>query len=402
MDAKTRGAHDREIALRDRQAFASATHCNDNGACFNYDPSDVMCPSYRVTRDRLQSPKGRAGAMREWLRQLNQAGITVSSQSGNRRRSLWRAAARDALRRDHRENTDFSHEVWQAMDGCLSCRACATQCPIKVDVPAFKSRFLAFYHSRYRRPLSDYALAMLEPLAASLSRIPHLANLLIGSAAGKAATERLLGISDAPHFNASALSAHLRRHPEQRYSPAHYRHLDHDRRARAVFIVQDAFTSFFDSPVLVDVLRLIARLGYHPMLLPFHANGKALHVKGFFPEFQRTADRTAAYLREVFKLDLPLVGIDPSVTLTYREEYPATLGQHVAPRIALIGEWLADVLAEGKTVNSAHQRTDGRPGGVATHTLFQHCTAATACPGSFTAWQTAFRHMGLGLEQIAE
>lgn len=397
MDAATRGAYDRQITAPDRQAFPKTIECNGNGACFNYNPFDVMCPSYRVTRDRLHSPKGRAGAMREWLRLLSQAGVTVSTQPQDRPRPLWRQAARDALRGNDSSNTDFSHEVWQAMDGCLSCRACATQCPVKVDVPAFKSRFLSVYHSRYRRPLSDYALALLEPAAPWLARMPGLMNRLIGSALGRAAMTRLVGISDPPRFSTPGIAAHLRRHPEQQYSPARFHDLDAEQQARTVFIVPDAFTTFFDAAVVVDVLRLIVQLGYRPMLLAFRANGKALQVRGFLPEFKRTAEKMTAYLREVAELGRPLVGIEPSVTLTYREEYPATLGHETVPNVLLLEEWLAGAIDDGV----ADQRLGDKSDGTATYTLFQHCTAETACPNSLADWQTTFARAGLTLDQTA-
>ncbi|MCZ7167088.1 4Fe-4S dicluster domain-containing protein, partial [Salmonella enterica] len=62
-------------------------------------------------------------------------------------RNTWHASQGDY---------DFSHEVKEAMSGCLACKACSTQCPIKIDVPGFRSRFLQLYHTRYHRPLRDY------------------------------------------------------------------------------------------------------------------------------------------------------------------------------------------------------------------------------------------------------
>lgn len=395
MDAATRGSFDRQIPAPQRAAFATTIACNGNGACFNYEPRDVMCPSYRVTRDRLHSPKGRAAAMREWLRQLALAGADPLAEMPSRPRPLALAAAADAgkavagrLRRDAGAE-DFSHQVWTAMDGCLSCRACATECPIKVDVPGFKTRFLALYHARYPRPAADYAIAALEPSARLFARIPGLANRAAASRPGRALLERLIGLSDAPAFSHPGLHHFLRAHPEHLFSERRFWALGAARQGRAVFLVQDPFTGFFDAAVVIATVRLLVHLGFHPMVLPFRPNGKALQVKGFLPEFRRTAERTAGFLREVAHLGPPLLGIEPSVTLTYREEYPATLGADAVPRVHLLEEWLAG--------NVAERATAGAPAGDTRHTLFQHCTVATACPDSAAAWQRSFAHFGLAL-----
>ena len=69
----TRGQFDRQIPIAIRRANEDSLHCNGNAACFNFDPDDAMCPSWKATRDRKHSPKGRASLMREWLRLLAQA-----------------------------------------------------------------------------------------------------------------------------------------------------------------------------------------------------------------------------------------------------------------------------------------------------------------------------------------
>jgi Fe-S oxidoreductase len=68
---------------------------------------------------------------------------------------------------------DFSHEVKEAMSGCLACKACSTQCPIKIDVPEFRSRFLQLYHTRYLRPVRDHLVATVESYAPLMARAPR-------------------------------------------------------------------------------------------------------------------------------------------------------------------------------------------------------------------------------------
>ena len=82
-----RGQLDRTIDERAWQAYDAAVYCNGNGACYNYDPADAMCPSWKATRERIHSPKGRASLMREWLRRQGNAGVDVIEVSREQRRS---------------------------------------------------------------------------------------------------------------------------------------------------------------------------------------------------------------------------------------------------------------------------------------------------------------------------
>ena len=168
-----RGELDRTIDERIWQSYATALHCNGNGACYNYDPDEAMCPSWKGTRDRVHSPKGRAALMREWLRLQKQAGIDVLQSVQQARRpgfSGWVRRLCHTWHR-HRGKLDFSHQVYEAMAGCLACKSCAGQCPVKVDVPEFRARFLELYHSRYLRPLKDYFIGSLEFTIPTLARV---------------------------------------------------------------------------------------------------------------------------------------------------------------------------------------------------------------------------------------
>ncbi|WP_423821193.1 FAD-binding and (Fe-S)-binding domain-containing protein [Salinisphaera sp. SPP-AMP-43] len=386
MDAPTRGTFDRQIPADERAAFPGAMQCNGNGACFDYDPAHVMCPSYRATRDRLHSPKGRASAMREWLRQLAEAGHTTADLAPAES-SLWLRAARDLAADPADPETDFSHQVWQAMDGCLSCRACATQCPIRVDVPAFKSEFLAMYHGRYARPPADYALAGLETGARLAARLPGLANALIRRPAIQRLLANRLGLVDPPEFSRPTLTAWLRERPAYRYSPDRWTLMPDAERERAVFIIQDAFTSFFDAPAVTSVIELIAALGYRPQVAPFMPSGKPLHVKGFTPEFERTAARMAQGIDQLAAHGRPLIGIEPSVVRSLASDYRHVLGRAL-PVVAL-ERWLAQAVPAAKPAapdNSPRFR------------LFNHCTAQTDSAASDRDWHTVFETLGLSLD----
>ncbi len=141
VDDVKRGFYDRQIPVVVKESFDSSLNCNGNGLCFNYEENSPMCPSSKVTKDRRHSPKGRAGLMREWLRLMSNQGVDVLAQEQQiltKSQTLSGIVAKIKNSWQKKQGQyDFSHEVMEAMEGCLACKACAGQCPIKVDVPSF-------------------------------------------------------------------------------------------------------------------------------------------------------------------------------------------------------------------------------------------------------------------------
>ncbi|MBH8581995.1 FAD-binding oxidoreductase, partial [Halomonas pacifica] len=397
----TRGQLDRQIDERVWQAHDAAVYCNGNGACYNYDPNDAMCPSWKGTRERVHSPKGRASLMREWLRRQGQAGVDVVGEAERVRQGGWLGAVArlpqrtlNTLRR--RREDDFSHEVYDAMAGCLACKSCAGQCPIKVNVPQFRSQFLELYHGRYLRPLRDYLIGGLEFLVPTLSRIAPLYNAALGNRLVDRLLAGPIGMVDSPRLSRASLKKQLAAWGVAEATPTSLGLLTEAQKAKSVVIVQDAFTSHFEAQLVMDIVELLSRLDIKVFVAPFAPNGKPLNVQGFMGAFQRTAEQQAKRLRSLTEFGVPLVGIDPAMTLTYRQEYVKALGEDAVPEVLLLQEWLvarAASLAPGQRPN-AEAATD--PG----YKLLSHCTEATNAPGSPKAWQRLFAAFGLELELV--
>lgn len=387
IDAPTRGQRDRQIDARDHQRFGIAVACNGNGACYDYQPDHVMCPSSKITRDRIHSPKGRAGLMREWLRLLAETGQPLAADGGpggllTRARNSWSSAP------------DFSHEVYDAMHGCLSCKACATHCPVKVDVPSFKADFLQAYYGRYLRPLRDHLVGLLETTAPWAAAAPRLSNALARTTLARWALRRFAGIVDPPAFSHPTARASLRRRRARPATARALAALGPDARSKAVVLVPDAFSFYFDAPAFVACYDLVVALGYTAYVAPFVPNGKGLHVKGFLDRFARTARRNVDALRPLAETGVELIGVDPAVVLTYRDEYLHALGDGSTLPMMLIQDWLAERLDEVRAV------ADGRPVGPR-WTLMAHCTERTASAGAEARWQQAFEAAGLPLDAAA-
>ena len=281
------------MPLEIRAAYDEALHCNGNGACFNWDPDDAMCPSWKATRQRRHSPKGRASLLREWLRRLSAADVAPDAVAEPRSAS-FAARLRNSVAAKWGE-TDFSHVVKEAMDGCLACKSCAGQCPIKVDIPTSRSKFLHAYHTRYLRPPRDHLVASVERLMPLLQRVPGLYNTVVGSKAGRWAFRRA-GLVAMPSLSRIDLLQQARRRSVAVATPEALAALPQAERARSVVLVQDAFTSAYETELVLNLLDLLTLLCVRPFLAPFRPNGKPLHVHGFLPAFRRAAQANAAML----------------------------------------------------------------------------------------------------------
>lgn len=367
VDSPTRGHQDQQINHGLRQQFDALMHCNGNGQCFDYHHDHVICPSAKATRNRIHSPKGRASVMREWLKLLSKTEYRLNTIPT--RKGRLKAVG-----------TDFSHEVYQAMSGCLGCKACASSCPVHVDIPQVKSQFLAHYHSRYRRPVRDYVIKHSEQLAFHQSQHswtkPLFQNKLVDFAMAK------IGLTDLPKITAKSAWHQLGK--VVKFNQHYFLKADSK---KTICLIPDAFNACFDSHILVDTYQLLSALGYHVFILPFRTSGKAHHAKGFLQEFADIANANQAAYQHIIERNIPLIAIEPSIALCFRDEYAKVLPN--PPKVLLLQEWLtqAEMNITSKVDNKAYR-------------LFSHCSEKSLLPLSDKLWQQAFKKFGLTLNII--
>ncbi|MDT8447938.1 MAG: FAD-binding and (Fe-S)-binding domain-containing protein [bacterium] len=388
VDGPMRGDQDRQISAAYQEEFDRAIACNGNGACFNFSPASVMCPSSKSSLNRLHSPKGRAGLMREWLRRLSIAGY----QPGGRESMLFGPALRWVGGLEKSLGCyDFSHEVAEAMEGCLACKACVTGCPIKVDIPEMKARFQAEYHRRYPRPVTHLLAAALEWTAPIQAATPRLSRALMSNRLLRSLIAKWGGIVDPPKISQRPVNRRLAL-GELRLLNIAQPPADLDPR-RDVVLIQDSFTSFYEAKTVGHLHELCELLGYRLWLLPHFPNGKALQVKGMLEAFAKVAERNHRLLERASYLGLPMIGLDPAVTLTYRDEYPKALGlKHAGYQVWLPQEWLAGVVDQQAARLSALAPAEFSA------RLFGHCTEKALEPQSQKLWQSVFKAFGISLK----
>ena len=388
VDSVKRGKFDRQIPVQVRDAFPDVMNCNGNGLCFNYSSYSFMCPSFKATGDRIHSPKGRSGLMREWLRLLEAEGVDVDALAKSKPLSIMQRAQNTI---NSTRDYDYSHEVMESLKGCLACKACSGQCPVKVDVPKFRAQFFNIYYKRYMRPAKDYLVAGIEDMLPMMAAMPKVTNLASQNKLSQWVIKKSIGYVDAPALSVPILKQRLDGHESRGYDLEALQGIPVSERANYVLVVQDPFNSFYDAELVYRFIQLIKEMGLKPVLLPFKPNGKPTHIKGFLDKFAKTAQSSADFLNQVHALNMPMVGLDPALVLCYRDEYQEVLGDKRGNfEVLLANEWLIDAIKTVPQLAKTEQK----------YSWFSHCTESTAKPATPAEWKNVFSHFGAEFDVI--
>ncbi len=336
-----RGQRDRAVPVAVRRELADAFACNGNGLCHHYGGAEVMCPSYKVTGDPALSPKGRADLLRAWSRR-SAAPFEDT------------AAFEDAV---------FEDTVADNLHRCLSCSACTGHCPVEVDIPELKSRFLEAYYRTRRRPISHAVLARFEQLAMAGTRLSL-------PRSGRALAGRLLGLVDLP---APRPVTRGRRHRLADFGP--------ETEADLV-LLPDVFSAALDPDVAHRAADVLTSLGYRMAVAPFVPSGKFDYVKGRRTAFAAAAEAQAGLVDSVLDRGATPVVIEPAVALLHHHEYPAVVADYPSAVRHLV-----EVIDERRDRLPAATRP--RP-----VTLLGHCTERATAPGSLPAWSRVLEAVG--------
>ena len=333
-------------------ALTRAFRCNGNAQCLSYVAATPMCPSFKASGDVRHSPKGRADALRDW----HGARMANAPDLAAREKSLLRV-----------------------LDTCLGCKACASSCPVQVDIPSMRTAFYADYFKRHARSPADrlvLAAERISPLTLRLAPVlapfwPLMAKL--GAA--------LTGGVDLPDALAARLPAAVRLNEADLARPLP---------EGTVILVQDWFTALFDPQVQQDAVAGLAALGYRPRLLEMRPAGKAAHNAGDMEGFRRMARHLALLLDRAAGTGAPLVAFEPAFGMMLQQDYPKA--GITIPKVRMVQEFLAE---EART----RRFPQAQPG--ATASVLQHCTEVTAMPQAAGQWREVFAALGIDTQTPA-
>jgi FAD/FMN-containing dehydrogenase/Fe-S oxidoreductase len=285
----------------------AALKCVGIGKCRKLE-SGTMCPSYMVTREEMHSTRGRARLLHEAL-----AGDLLSGGIDD-----------PAL-----------HE---ALDLCLSCKGCKSECPATVDMATYKAEFLSHYYKTHRRPLSGHFFGRVHELARLAMIAPHAVNAVSHNSVLTACIKRMLGVHPArelPRFATQAFRSWFKRHR----SP--------NPNGREVVLFPDTFSNFFEPHVAVAAVGVLERAGFRVAIPPRDlCCGRPLYDQGMLDVAKQRLASAVEVLSPIVARGTKVVGLEPSCVMTFRDELPALFPRSsgtraLAENVLLLDEFIA-------------------------------------------------------------
>lgn len=282
-----------------------------------------MCPSYQATRDEMHSTRGRANLLRHIL-----------TNPPNPSRPFDSAALTEVL------------------DLCLSCKACKAECPSTVDMAKLKAEVMQQQHDTLGAPLRSRMIAAFPQVLRLASRLPWAWNAVFGTRVLRSIANRLCGFHPArtiPRLHRTTLRQWFARRPQQQQSSN-----------KTVHLFCDEFTDSFDVDVGIAAVELLESLGYRVVIPEHAASGRSAMSKGFLREARTLAASNVALLKDVVTAEAPLLGIEPSAILAFRDEYPDLLrgreqedARALARHCLLFEEWFVREMDAGRITAAA-------------------------------------------------
>ncbi len=265
----------------------AAEKCNGTGLCRKSEVmGGTMCPSFMATRDEDKSTRARANILREFL-----------SNSGDK--------------------NPFDHkEIYEALDLCLMCKGCKSECPSSVDITKLKAEFLQHYYDKHGVPLRSLLIANISKINRLGSFFPGVYNFFQTNAFLSKLTAEIFGFAPARKF--PLLSKVPLDRWYSKYLKNGKKNINH---VKTVYLFNDEFTRFNDTDVGIKAIFLLTKLGYN-VIIPKHLESARTYLsKGLVKKAKRIANKNILLLKDKISDKTPLVGIEPSAILTFRDEY---------------------------------------------------------------------------------
>jgi FAD/FMN-containing dehydrogenase/Fe-S oxidoreductase len=263
-----------------------AEKCNGSGDCRKLPEfGGTMCPSYRATRNEKDTTRARANALREYL---------TNSEKANK----------------------FNHEeLKDVFDLCLSCKACASECPSSVDVASLKAEFQYQYQEANGVTLRTKLFAYNNKINAYASRVPRLTNFMFSNALTSLVIKSVGGIAkkrSLPLLSTKSLDKEFKNT---------VKHIVKENVTKEIYLFNDEFTNHLDTNIGIDALILLTQLNYKVNIIKHKESGRAMLSKGLLKEAQKMANENVLIFKDVISKNTPLIGIEPSAILTFKDEY---------------------------------------------------------------------------------
>ncbi|MEP7371885.1 MAG: FAD-linked oxidase C-terminal domain-containing protein [Chitinophagaceae bacterium] len=315
--------------FHNQNVLQHAEQCNGSGDCRKTHLSGgTMCPSFMATRNEKDTTRARANILREFL---------THSDKLNR----------------------FDHkEIYEVMDLCLSCKGCKSECPSNVDVAKLKAEFLQHYYDANGVPFRSKLIANFTSSARLGALVPGLYNFMMTNGGISRMIKKFSGFA-ADRSMPTMYKTTLRDWYKKKSRKTEDGSLKQEVLSRKVYLFCDEFTNYNDTAIGIKAILLLEKLGYE-VIIPDHIeSGRAWLSKGLIRKAKTIANKNISLLSSLITADTPLIGIEPSAILTFRDEYidladdeRLTAARQLADNVFLIDEFIAKEIEKG-TINAA-------------------------------------------------
>ncbi len=266
--------------------------CNGSGDCRKSEIiGGTMCPSYMATREEKNSTRGRANLLNDYLRTKTNKEIFESK------------------------------ELYAILDLCISCKGCKSECPSGVDMTKIKAEFLQHKYDLEGSPLRSKLVANIASIYKLGSNFPAIFNFVLHNRFTSAILKSITGFAQKrsiPGLGKMTLRQWCRKNLQglnnKVASPK-----------GTLYFFVDEFTNYNDTEIGITAIRLLNRLGYQILVVKHEVSGRTFLSKGYLRKAARIAAKNVAIFSALVDDLHPLIGIEPSAILTFRDEYPDLL-----------------------------------------------------------------------------
>lgn len=276
--------------------------CNGSGDCRkSYAFGGTMCPSFRTTGEEDHTTRARANVLRELLTHPKTKKIYDQP------------------------------DILEALETCVSCKACKSECPSNVDIARFKAEFLQHHYDTCGVPLKAYLVAHLTDVQRLGTLFPWLYNVFVHNRLTSNILKRVLHFAPeraVPGLYKTTLRRWVKQNVSRVKTPS----------VGKVYLFADEFTNYMDVEVGMQMVELLNGLGYE-VVIPRHVeSGRTAISKGMLKVARRIARKNVVFLKDVVSSEVPLVGIEPSCILSFRDEYPDLVGDDLKAAAVGLGK----------------------------------------------------------------
>jgi FAD/FMN-containing dehydrogenase/Fe-S oxidoreductase len=280
--------------FKDQDILQHAEQCNGSGDCRKSHLSGgTMCPSYMATKSEKDTTRARANILRETLTQSDKL------------------------------NRFDSKAIKDVMDLCLGCKACKSECPSNVDVAKLKMEFMHQYYKDNGVPLRTWLIGNFSKLSSLASFVPWAYNLVFDTPFLRKIANKTVGFHPertVPLLGKSTAKKWFKNTFSKETKPSD----------RKVYLFIDEFTNYNELEIAQKSVELLVKLGYQVIMAPHVDSGRAYFSKGMLDEAKKLANANVRNLRNIINAETPLLGIEPSAILTFRDEYPEIVDAELA------------------------------------------------------------------------